>query len=163
MAYFPIWKDKLSCRISLTSTWASPETRLKPGFLYPCNRNDGMFTLSKRGLLKKNKSFQTVYRMGKSYANRQLVVYILPNKSGERRVGFAAGKRLGNAVKRNRVKRLLREAYRLNQHHLVSGFDLIIVGRQTIAGEKLSAVQEAFVHLCRRAGIMKKQAGTEDD
>lgn len=121
-----------------------------------------MFTLSKRGLLKKNKSFQAVYRVGKSYANRQLVLYILPNKSDQRRVGFAAGKRLGNAVKRNRVKRLLREAYRLNQHRLATGFDIIVVGRQTIASEKLPAVVAAFEHICNRAGILRKQVGKED-
>jgi len=118
-----------------------------------------MFTLPKRGLLQKNKSFQAVYRMGKSYANRQLVLYILPNNSGRRRVGFAAGKRLGNAVKRNRVKRLLREAYRLNQHRLTTSFDIIVVGRQSITDEKLPAVAAAFEHLCGRAGILVKQGG----
>ncbi len=121
-----------------------------------------MFNLSKRGLLKKNKDFQAVYRMGKSCANRQLVLYVLPNKTDRRLVGFAAGKRLGNAVTRNRVKRLLREVYRLNQHRLAPGFDLIIVGRQSIAGAKLPAVMAAFEHICGRAGILLKQVGKED-
>ncbi|MDR3588730.1 MAG: ribonuclease P protein component [Negativicutes bacterium] len=121
-----------------------------------------MFTLPKQGRLRKNKDFQAVYRMGKSYANRQLVLYILPRKNGQRLVGFAAGKRLGNAVTRNRVKRLLRETYRLYQHRLATGFDLIIVGRQTIAGEKMAAVAAAFEHLCAKAGILQKQAGTDN-
>jgi ribonuclease P protein component len=112
-----------------------------------------MYKLLKSGLLRKNKNFQAVYRVGKSYANRQLVLYILPNNTNERRVGFAAGKRLGNAVTRNRVKRLLRETYRLNQFHLNSGFDVIIVGRQAIVGEKLPGVVAAFRHLCGRAGV----------
>lgn len=113
-----------------------------------------MYKLPKSCLLRKNKKFQAVYRVGKSYANRQLVLYLLPNNSSERRVGFAAGKRLGNAVTRNRVKRLLREAYRLNQHRLSLGFDIIIVGRQPIVGEKLPTVVSAFRHICGRAGIL---------
>jgi ribonuclease P protein component len=113
-----------------------------------------MFSLAKRYILRKNKQFQTVYRIGKSYANRQLVLYVLVNKGGERRVGFAAGKRLGNAVKRNRVKRLLREAYRLHQCRFVDGLDLIIVGRQPILTEKLAVVTAALLHLAKKAGIL---------
>lgn len=113
-----------------------------------------MFKLPKNGILRKNKNFQAVYRAGKSYANRQLVLYVLPGKTGERRVGFAAGKRLGKAVVRNRVKRLLREAYRLNQHRLSSGVDLILVGRQPIIAERLPAVVAAFLQICGRAGIV---------
>lgn len=113
-----------------------------------------MFKLPKSGILRKNKSFQAVYRAGKSCANRQLVLYVLPTKSGERRVGFAAGKRLGKAVVRNRVKRLLREAYRLNQHRLAPGADLILVGRQSIVDERLPAVVAAFLKVCDRAGLL---------
>lgn len=113
-----------------------------------------MYKLPKCGLLRKNKSFQTVYRLGKSIANRHLVLYVLPGRGGERRVGFAAGKRLGGAVVRNRVKRLLREAYRLNQHRLVAGVDLLIVGRQPSIKEKLPTVTAAFLQLCARAKIL---------
>ena len=82
-----------------------------------------MYNLSKNLVLKKNKNFQTVYRLGKSYANRMLVVYILKRNDQHSKVGFAAGKKLGNAVTRNRVKRLLREVYRLNQFQLIKGID----------------------------------------
>lgn len=112
-----------------------------------------MYTLPKTGRLRRNKSFQAVYRSGKSYANRQLVLYVLPQRGRERRVGFAAGKRLGCAVVRNRVKRLLREAYRLEQHRLVNGVDLILVGRQSLVSESLPAVTAALRHLCARANI----------
>jgi len=112
-----------------------------------------MFKLPKCGRLRRNSSFQTVYRSGKSYTNRLLVLYVLPQRGHERRIGFAAGKRLGSAVIRNRVKRLLREAYRLNHHRLVEGIDLVLVGRQAMITENLSAVSAAFLHLCRRAKI----------
>lgn len=117
-----------------------------------------MFSLPKVCRLKKNKNFQKIYRSGKSFANRQLVLYILPNGGKARRVGFAAGKRLGNAVVRNRIKRLLREAYRLNQHKLADGYDIIIVGRQPLIGESLSAAVKALLHICARAGIMGEQS-----
>ncbi len=118
-----------------------------------------MYKLPKSGRLRRNKCFQAVYRSGKSYANRQIVLYVLPQHGRERRVGFAAGKRLGNAVVRNRVKRLLREAYRLQQHNLKNGFDLIIVGRQTLVNETLPAVSAALSHLCDRAKILSSKGG----
>lgn len=113
-----------------------------------------MYNLPKSGRLCRNKSFQAVYRSGKSYANRQLVLYVMPQRGSERRVGFAAGKRLGSAVVRNRIKRLLREAYRLEQHRLVGGMDLIIVGRQALLKEGLPRVTTALLHLCDRAKIL---------
>lgn len=112
-----------------------------------------MYNLPKSGRLCRNKSFQAVYRGGKSYANRQLVVYVLPQRGRGRRVGFAAGKRLGSAVVRNRVKRLLREAYRLEQHRLADGFDLILVGRQALVKAGLPTVTAALLQLCERAKI----------
>jgi ribonuclease P protein component len=112
-----------------------------------------MYTLPKLGRLRRNKSFQTVYRSGKSYANRQLVLYVLPQRGHKRRVGFAAGKRLGSAVVRNRVKRLLREAYRHEQHRLIDDVDLILVGRQALVSEGLAATVAALRHLCSRAKI----------
>lgn len=115
-----------------------------------------MYNLPKSGRLRRNKSFQAVYRSGKSYANRQMVLYVLPQRGQERRVGFAAGKRLGSAVVRNRVKRLLREAYRLEQHRLVGGMDLILVGRQSLVNESLPTVAAALLHLCERAKILAR-------
>lgn len=113
------------------------------------------YKLSKQNRLRKNKNFQAVYRTGKSYANRMMVVYVLPQAGSERRIGFAAGKRLGKAVVRNRVKRLMREVYRLNQYRLVDeGADLVLVGRQAMVKADLPAVTRAFLDLCGRARIL---------
>ncbi len=115
-----------------------------------------MYKLSKQGILRKNNSFQAVYRSGKSFANKSIVLYVLPNQGAKRKVGFAAGKRLGNAVIRNRVKRLLREAYRLNQHLLTPDVDLILVGRQAMVKSRYSAVAKAFLDLCGKARILSQ-------
>ncbi len=115
-----------------------------------------IYKLSKQGMLHKNKKFQVVYKLGKSYANRMVVLYVLSNKDSVRRVGFAAGKKLGGAVIRNRVKRLLRESYRLNQFQLITGVDLILVGRQAAIKADRMEVSKAFLHLCNKAKILAK-------
>lgn len=115
-----------------------------------------IYKLSKQGILHKNKNFQAVYKAGKSYANKMIVLYVLPTNSTVRRVGFAAGKKLGGAVVRNRVKRLLRNSYRLHQHKLVQGIDLLVVGRQAAVESNSTAVGKAFVHLCEKAKILAK-------
>jgi ribonuclease P protein component len=71
--------------------------------------------LKKNERLKKNKEFRKIYNKGKSYVHPLIVLYVLPNSLGKNRVGFTVSKRIGNAVQRNRVKRLLKENYRLTK------------------------------------------------
>ena len=113
-----------------------------------------MYKLPKRRILRKNKEFQKVYRYGHSYANRYLVLYVFADNSPQSKVGFAAGKKLGNAVTRNRVKRLLRETYRLNQNLLQQKHCLLLVGRKAATDVKYCVVEKAFRNLCRKARIL---------
>lgn len=83
-------------------------------------------------------------------SNRLLVLYMLPNQSSSNKIGFAAGKKLGNAVVRNRVKRMMREAFRLNKDKLPDGYDFILVGRKPVVGVKAQEVAGAFLNLCGR-------------
>lgn len=109
-----------------------------------------MLSLKKADKLRKNTQFQAVYKGGKSVANRLLVLYMLPNHSEGGKIGFAAGKRLGNAVVRNRVKRMMREAFRLNRDQLPAGYDFILVGRRPVVGVKTQDVISAFLNLAGR-------------
>lgn len=114
-----------------------------------------MYNLRKSQKVCKNKEFQAVYKTGRSYANRYLVLYMIPvGKNEGNRIGFAAGKRLGGAVVRNRVKRLLREAYRLQQHHLKDGYTFVLVGRQPIIRVDLWTVQKALMDLFRKMKLI---------
>lgn len=114
-----------------------------------------MHKLPKRRILRQNREFQTVYRSGRSLANRYLVLYVFPTKELSGKVGFAAGKKLGNAVVRNRVKRLLRESYRLHQELVKPGLALLLVGRKAAVQEKCGNMEKAFLQLARKAGILK--------
>jgi len=114
-----------------------------------------MYKLSKQNILRKNREFQSVYRYGKSYANRYMVLYVLSVKEPQSKVGFAAGKRLGNAVTRNRLKRLLRETYRLNQNQLKTKHNLLLVGRKSATTVKYAVVERAFKALCKKARILE--------
>lgn len=111
--------------------------------------------LLKRNILKKNRQFQIIYRHGRSYANRAMVLYVLRNHSDLQQIGFVAGKKAGPAVVRNRIKRLFREVYRQNQHSLKQGIQLIVVGRQSAVPLKYSQFEKAFLDLCRKAKLIK--------
>ncbi len=114
--------------------------------------------MNKQGLrLRKNSEFQRVYKQGKSFANKILVVYVLRHpRDLERKVGFTVSKKYGNAVNRNRIKRLLKEAYRLNQNQLQDGIDLIFIPRQRIVGLQFKEIEKGMIKLFSKAGILKK-------
>lgn len=78
--------------------------------------------------------------------------------AGPRRIGYTVGRQIGGAVVRNRVKRLLREAYRLNEARLADNRDIVIVARREIAGQPFREVERAFIKAAERAGILVKGA-----
>ena len=112
-----------------------------------------MYKLPKSRILRRRNDFQKVHRFGKSYANRYLVLYVFTATGLEDRVGFAAGKKLGNAVARNRVKRLMRECYRLHQHDIKNDICILLVGRKPAVEVKYHVIEKAFLNLGRKAEI----------
>ena len=112
-----------------------------------------MLTLPRKRIIKRRSDFQRVYRVGRSYANRYFVLYVFPSANVRGRVGFAAGKKLGCAVVRNRVKRLLRESYRLHQELLRDDVALLLVGRKAMVEAKCQVVEKAFLKVGKKAGI----------
>jgi len=84
-------------------------------------------TLSRRQRLLKSSDFRAVYAARARAADTRLVVYARPNGLGWTRLGVSVGKRVGGAVQRNRIKRLLREAFRLSRASFPAGYDVVIV------------------------------------
>lgn len=97
--------------------------------------------------LKKNKDFQTVYKEGKSYANKYLVMYIKENHSEKNRIGISVSKKVGNSIVRHRLTRLIRESYRLQEDHFKHGLDIVIIARISAKEKKYHDIENALLHL----------------
>ena len=97
--------------------------------------------------LKKNRDFQNVYKKGKSYANRYLVMYVLKNDTERNRLGISVSKKVGNSVIRHHVTRLIRESYRLQEDMFNSGLDIVVIARTTARKASYHEVESALLHL----------------
>ena len=105
--------------------------------------------------LKKNHQFQFVYKNGKSYSNKYLVMIIKENGTDRNRIGISVSKKVGNSVVRHRVTRLIRESYRLHESVFNSGLDIVVVARNTAAGVGYFEIESALLHLAKLHRIIK--------
>ena len=112
-----------------------------------------MFELNKNEIIGNKKDFNRVYSKGRSYVSRDIVIYVMNDEKCNGKVGFAAGKKLGCAVVRNRVKRLLRETFRLCKKNIRRDCALILVGRKNLTHAKLDTAIKSFQELCRKAKL----------
>ena len=110
--------------------------------------------------LKKRREFEIVYRNGKKYWNKIFVVNILPNKVNITRLGLTVSKKVGKSVKRSRVKRLIRESFRLSQEQILPGYDIVVVAQSRAYGLKCQQARLELLSLLRRAGILEKEEST---
>ncbi len=112
---------------------------------------------SRKERLRKRKEFQQVFDKGEKYGNDQLKVYALSNGDSVSRLGLVVGRKFGNAPRRNRFKRILREAYRLNKSLLSNGADIVVVPRPGLTELTLKAIEENFkIILMQIDGELKK-------
>jgi ribonuclease P protein component len=108
--------------------------------------------------LSRSAEFERVYRQGRSVANRHLVLYSFPNESMDRpRLGLSVSRKVGGAVERNYVKRLLREAFGGLEADLEAGYDVVVVARpqarELAEREGLAGIDGALEELIGRAGL----------
>lgn len=101
--------------------------------------------------LKTPAEFKAVYDRKRSVSDLLLVVYAKENELPHARVGLSVSKKVGNAVARNRCKRLFREAFRLSQHDLPPGIDLILIPRNVDREPTVAELRDSLVKLARDA------------
>ena len=116
-----------------------------------------------KNTLQKKRDFYRLYRRGKEYAGGYTVVYAKKNGLTKNRIGIIAGKAVGNAVVRNRAKRLIREAARLNAERIKTGYDMVIIARGRCAGQDFSKVQRDLLFVLRKLELLKDEKNTDMD
>ena len=100
--------------------------------------------------LRRTADFDRVFKEGKRAGSRCLLAFALPNGEGHPRVGFAVTKKLGSAPVRNRVRRVMREALRLNRHLLTASIDVVLLPKRDWADYRLKELEPSMQSLLRK-------------
>ena len=109
--------------------------------------------------IKKNHEFRRLYSKGRSFAAPSLVLYARPNRQPINRIGFTVTVKLGHAVIRNRIRRRLREIYRLHENELKCGQDLIVVARSRAVDAAYADLERDFLYASEKLGLREKMEG----
>ncbi|MBS4218195.1 ribonuclease P protein component [Bacillus sp. FJAT-49711] len=108
--------------------------------------------------IKKNLDFQEVFKKGKSVANRQFVIYILKKEELEYfRIGLSVSKKIGNAVKRNQIKRYIRQAFHEFKDQVDNGKDYVIIARKPTAEMDFHEVKKSLEHVLKVGKSFKRR------
>lgn len=111
--------------------------------------------MDKKLRLRNNRQFRNVYDNGKSISNRYLVMFYIKNELGYNRIGFSTTKKLGNSIVRNRVKRLIKESFRLNNDRLKEGYDIIFLARVRAKDGSYKDIEKSVINLLIKSKIRK--------
>ena len=104
--------------------------------------------------LKKNHEFRRLYSKGNSSAAPCMVVYCRKSKRQNNRIGYTVSNKVGHAVVRNRIRRRLREIYRLHEAELLTGYDIVIVARMRAALADYARLEREFLKCAQKLGLM---------
>lgn len=107
--------------------------------------------------LKKNYEFKYVYNKGKVYSNNLLVMYLVKNKTNYNRVGFSVSKKVGKSVIRNKVRRRIKEIFRLSCENIEKGYNIIFVSRVKAKEAAYKELEKAMMSLFRKSGILREE------
>ena len=106
--------------------------------------------------VKENRDFRRIYRKGRSAVSPCMVVYCQKNRQGRSRLGVTVSTKLGHAVVRNRVRRRLREIYRLNLAKTEAGYDVIVVARIRAAHTPYQKLEREYLSLLGKLGLLRE-------
>ncbi|WP_298831684.1 ribonuclease P protein component [uncultured Planococcus sp.] len=113
--------------------------------------------MNKHQRIKKNKEFQQIFKKGKSFANRQFIVYVMKNEQPEFRLGLSVSKKVGNAVARNRIKRYIRQTFLELKDDLLPNADYIIIARPQAASLDFHESKKSLEHVLKIARALPKK------
>ena len=115
--------------------------------------------MKKIDTLKKNYEFKNVLNRGNFYCGKQIIIYITKNKKQKNLIGIAIQTKLGKATKRNRLKRLIRENYRILQEDLTIGYNIVFLWNKKtkVTSANFHYINEDMQTIFGKAGIMKKE------
>ena len=119
----------------------------------------GTSTFPKSERLQRGHQFRHAYEHGRKIAGRLFVLYVVdspPGTHASRAVGVVTSRKIGGAVVRNRARRLLREAYRLNKQKLKANLQIVMIARSAINGKRRQDVEAELLRLVRAAGILNE-------
>ena len=111
--------------------------------------------------LKQNHLFRRLYQKGKSASGHCVVVYCRKNGLPYNRLGLTAGTTLGHAVVRNRIRRRIREAYRLSEQSYVLGYDIVVVARHRAVDASYQEIAQCLAHQMSKLGLIRKERTDE--
>lgn len=114
--------------------------------------------MKKRQRVKKNEDFQKVFKKGKSFANRQFVVYCLPKEGqNEFRIGLSVGKKIGKAVTRVQIKRYIRQVFLELKEEVRQDMDYVIIARVSAANLNYHETKKSLEHVLKIAKVIKRK------
>ncbi|AQQ55220.1 ribonuclease P protein component [Planococcus lenghuensis] len=113
--------------------------------------------MNKYQRIKKNQEFQRVFKKGKSFANRQFIVYVYKTDQPEFRIGLSVSKKIGNAVTRNRIKRYIRQTFLELEDAVLPNADYVIIARNQAAKLDFHETKNSLQHVMKIARVLRKQ------
>jgi|SRR5690625_412878 len=115
-----------------------------------------VIVMKKAFRIKDNVEFQNIFKKGKSFANRQLVIYyVKKHKQDHFRIGLSVGKKIGNAVTRNRIKRYLRQSFHELNNEIKPTLDIVIIARQPTKEMNFHEIKKSLIHLLSKQNLLK--------
>jgi ribonuclease P protein component len=118
---------------------------------------EGVF-MKKELRIKRNKDFQAAFQKGRSFANRQFVVYVLGKEDQESfRIGLSVSKKIGNAVTRNQIKRYIRQSIFELKDQLQTGNDYVIIARKPVSEMDFFEVKKSLIHVLKVGKVLQLQ------